>query len=111
MPEDKNRISKILLIFYWVLLLVSCAVIVSIIITQYFWEPPTQSIENFTPKNEAVEVKPERGDIMDCNGKLLAISTPLYNVYMDCYVLKAEFDADKKEGKNKNEKWLAKSEI
>lgn len=92
MPEDKNRISKILLIFYWVLLLVSCAVIVSIIITQYFWEPPTQSIENFTPKNEAVEVKPERGDIMDCNGKLLASSTPIYTVRLDCQIQKEELE-------------------
>ena len=89
-PEDKNRISKILLAFYWALLLLSCVVIGKIIYIQYIWEPPQQSIENFTPNNESVEVKPERGNIMDCNRKLLASSTPLYTIRLDCQIQKEE---------------------
>ena len=91
-PEDKNRISKILLVFYWALLLLSCVVIGKIIYIQYVWEPPKQSIENFTPNNESVEVKPERGDIMDCNRKLLASSTPLYTIRLDCQIQKEELE-------------------
>ena len=90
MPEDKNRISKILLVFYWVLLLVSVAVLISLVNTIYIWEPPTQNIEHFTPKNEAVEIKPERGNIMDCNRKVLASSTPLYTIRLDCQIQKEE---------------------
>ena len=91
-PEDKNRISKILLVFYWALLFLSCIVIGRIIYIQYIWEPPTQSIENFTPMNTSVEIKPERGDIMDCNRRLLASSTPLYTVRLDCQIQKKELE-------------------
>ena len=91
-PEDKNRISKILLVFYWALLFLSCIVIGRIIYIQYIWEPPTQSIENFTPMNTSVEIKPERGDIMDCNMRLLASSTPLYTVRLDCQIQKKELE-------------------
>jgi cell division protein FtsI/penicillin-binding protein 2 len=91
-PEDKNIISKILLIFYWALLLLSCIVIGRIFYIQFIWEPPTQSIENFTPHNTSVEIKPERGDIMDCNRKLLASSTPLYTIRLDCHIQKSELE-------------------
>ncbi len=91
-PEDKNRISKILLIFYWALLLLSCIVIGRIFYIQFIWEPPTQSIENFTPHNTSVEIKPERGDIMDCNRKLLASSTPLYTIRLDCQIQRSELE-------------------
>ena len=85
-PEDRNRISKILLVFYWVLLFASVAVIAKIIYIQYIWEPDPQTLENFIPKNEKVEIKPERGDIMDCNRRLLASSTPLYTIRLDFLV-------------------------
>ena len=87
-PEEKNRISRILLIFYWALVLVSIAVIVSLVNTIYIWEPPTQNIEHFTPQNKPVEIKPERGNIKDCNGRLLASSTPLYTIRLDCQIQK-----------------------
>ncbi|MBE6215455.1 MAG: PASTA domain-containing protein [Bacteroidales bacterium] len=89
-PEDRNRISKILLVFYWVLLFASVAVIAKIIYIQYIWEPDPQTLENFIPKNEKVEIKPERGDIMDCNRRLLASSTPLYTIRLDCQIQKKE---------------------
>lgn len=92
MPEDKNRISKILLAFYWVLLLISVFVLISLVNTIYIWEPPTQNIEHFTPKNEPVEIKPERGNILDCNGKVLASSTPLYTIRLDCQIQKEEME-------------------
>ena len=89
-PEDRNRISKILLIFYWILLFLSLIVIGKIIYIQFIWEPPTQCLENFIPNNKKVEIKPERGDIMDCRRRLLASSTPMYTIRMDCEIQKAE---------------------
>ena len=91
-PEDRNRISKILLVFYWVLLFASVVVICKIAYLQFIWEPDAQTLENFIPRNKKVEVKPERGDIMDCNRKLLASSTPLYTVRLDCQIQKRELE-------------------
>jgi cell division protein FtsI/penicillin-binding protein 2 len=55
------------------------------------------------------EIEPERGAIMDCNGKLLAFSTPMYNVNMDCTILKDDFAKDEKEGKEKEAAWRAEA--
>ena len=66
----------------------------------------------FQPKRDKNEIEPQRGSILDHNGKLLALSTPMYNVYMDCYVLKEEFETmkDREEGKKKEDQWVAKAE-
>lgn len=46
---------------------------------------------------------------MDCNGKLLAFSTPMYNVNMDCTILKDDYAKDEKEGKEKEAAWRAEA--
>lgn len=88
--QDKHRISRILWFLYCIFLIASLVVIGKIIYIQYFWEPKEQTVENFLPKNTEEDIKPERGSIYDCNGKLLAISTPLYTVHVDCQVLKSD---------------------
>ena len=93
--EDKHRISKILWFLYCSFLVLSVVLILRIINIQYFWEPDPDTVEYFQPRKYEKKSKPERGAIMDMNGKLLAISTPLYNINMDCAVLKEEFRAGK----------------
>ncbi len=88
--EDKHRISKILWTLYCLFLVASIAVIVKIFYIQNIWEPDTQTIEEFLPDNKKEIVRPERGDVLDCNGRLLATSTPLYTVRMDCQIQKNE---------------------
>ena len=95
LQEDKHRISKILWFLYCSFLILSAVLIVRIINIQYFWEPDPQTVEYFQPRRYESKTKPERGAIMDMNGKLLAISTPMYNINMDCAVLKDEFRAGK----------------
>ena len=63
--NEKNRISRILLGFYWLLLFISFLVVCKIVYIQFIWEPDPQTIEHFIPKNRKKEIKPERGDIMD----------------------------------------------
>ena len=93
--EDQHRISKILWFLYCIFLILSVVLIVRIVDIQYFWEPNPQTVEYFQPRRYESKTKPERGAIMDMNGKLLAISTPMYNINMDCAVLKDEFRARK----------------
>lgn len=93
--EDKHRISKILWFLYCLFLILSVVIIIRIVNIQYFWKPDPQTVEYFQPRRYENKTKPERGSIMDMNGKLLAISTPMYNINMDCAVLKDEFRARK----------------
>ena len=93
--EDKHRISRILWFLYCSFLVLSAILIFRIINIQYFWEPDPDTVEYFQPRRFEKKTKPERGAIMDKNGKLLAISTPLYNINMDCAVLKEEFRTGK----------------
>lgn len=88
--KDKNRISKVLWVFYCVLLAASLVAIGRIIYLQYIWEPDAQTLKYFTPQSKRAVVKPERGEILDCNGKILASSTPLYTIRLDCQIQKKE---------------------
>lgn len=86
--QDNERASKTLWGIYILMLFVSFAIIGKIIKIQYFWEPDPKTINLFTPRVTKETIKAERGSILDCNGKELAISTPIYEVRMDCQVRK-----------------------
>ena len=113
LQEDKHRISKILWFLYCSFLVLSIVLIFRIINIQYFWEPDPQTVEYFQPRRYESKTKPERGAIMDVNGKLLAISTPMYNINMDCAVLKDEFRARKsvKETDSLERDWRSKARL
>lgn len=108
--RQKRRASIVLTAFHILFLTAAIAIIVKIVILQYFWEPDPKYVSYFQPKKSRQELDPERGAIIDHNGKLLAMSTPMYNVYMDCYILKEEHDRDKEKGAEKEEKWVKKAQ-
>ena len=89
--KKQDWISILLWVFYCVFLALSIAIICKMINIQFVWEPDPEYVRYFQPKHEQVITKPERGTILDRNGKLLAISTPMYNINMDCTVRKDEF--------------------
>ena len=89
--KKQDWISILLWIFYCGFLVLSIIIIGKMIKIQFFWEPDTEYVRYFQPKHEQVITKPDRGTILDRNGKLLAISTPMYNINMDCTVRKEEF--------------------
>ena len=89
--KKQDWISILLWVFYCVFLVLSVVIIGKIVKIQYGWEPDAEYVRYFQPKHELVITKPERGAILDHNGKLLAISTPMYNINMDCTVRKEEF--------------------
>ena len=85
--------------------------IIRIIDIQFFWKPDPDTVSYFQPRRYENKTKPERGAIMDMNGKLLAISTPLYNINIDCAVLKDEFRTGKtaKETDSLERAWRTKA--
>ena len=100
--NDRLWSSKLLWAFYWVFILASIILLVRITYLKIFWEPNPQTAHLFRPKNEKSVIKPERGAIIDHNGKILAITTPLYDIFMDCAVQK-----NTKKGK---ESWESKAD-
>ena len=110
MDRQKRRASNVLTAFHILFLTAAVAIIVKIFIIQYFWEPDPKYVSYFQPRKAKQELEPERGAIIDHNGKLLAMSTPMYNVYMDCYVMKEAHDNDKEKGREKEQKWVEKAQ-
>lgn len=107
---ENKRPSRVLMYFYLGFLTLSVIAAAKIWWIQKSWEPNPKFVKEFLPSKHLEQIQPREGSIMDRNGKILAISTPLYDVYMDCYVQKKHYDKDKKNGKRKNEEWLAKAD-
>lgn len=107
---ENKKPSRVLMYFYLGFLCLSVIVAIKIYRIQNSWEPNPKFVKEFLPSKHLEQIQPREGTIMDRNGKILAISTPLYDIYMDCYVQKKHYDKDKKNGKRKNEEWLAKAD-
>ena len=84
----RDRIGVILYLLYVVLLLASVVLILRIIGIQLFFNPDPKIEAALTPSNTVSIIEPARGNILDAEGRLLAISCPTYQFYMDCTVLK-----------------------
>lgn len=108
--KDNKRTSRVLMYFYVFFLALSGVIGVTIYRIQHSWEPDPEYIREFLPQNSLQKTQPRRGTIIDHNGKLLAISTPIYDIYMDCCVLKSHYDKDEKNGDELENKWLQKAD-
>lgn len=107
--KNRDRIGVVLYGFYIVLLLMSVLLIAKFAYLEIFFKPDPTIYKVLTPTNSSREIEPARGNIIDCEGRLLAMSTPSYQIAMDCTVLRDKFAADKKEGSQKEAEWLAKA--
>ena len=107
----KDRIGLVLYVFYLVLLLLAVGVGVKLVYFQLFWKPNPRIERALTPSNVKRIEEPVRGNIIDCNGRLLAMSYPVYDIHIDCTVRRAEFARLKDQDKRQlaEEAWLEKS--
>ena len=110
--ENRNGgIGMILFGLYILFLCLAVVIIGRILYIQLFYKPESVYVENFTPASRKVAVTPERGAILSHDGKILAASTPKYQIAIDCTVRKQEYaELDNKEKGEKLEAiWLAKA--
>ena len=107
---ENKRPSRVLMYFYLFFLFVSVVVVIKIYSIQNSWEPNPEFVKEFLPSKHLEQTQPREGTILDHNGKVLAISTPLYNIFMDCCVQKDHYANDKKKGEEKEDKWMKKAE-
>ncbi len=113
MTENQNnkksdRIGIVLYSFYIVLLVISVMIAGKLVYFRYIWEPDPKIAGPLTPKVEVRLEEPVRGNILDCEGRLLAMSYPVYDIYMDCTVMKDYYAGlkDRDRGAFKEKEWM-----
>lgn len=107
-----DRISMILLFIYIVVLLISALIIGKLIYIQKSWEPDKSIAKYFLPPAEKYTIAPDRGAIIGCGGEILAMSTPMYELRMDCTVRKEYFQKKMRKnptGDNLEQQWQDKA--
>ena len=87
-PKKRDRIGVILYLLYVALLIASLVLFLRLAQIQLFFRPDPKIESALTPSNTVTVIEPARGNILDAEGRLLAISCPTYQFYMDCTVLK-----------------------
>ena len=101
----RDRISWILFNTHIVFVLLAIALVVRIVWIMVAYKPMPEIERLLKPKVSLVKLEPVRGSILAKDGRLLAVSAPLYQVHMDCTVRKTEFARKK----NREAQWLAKA--
>lgn len=113
-PKDAARsdggmdtVSRLLYVIYFVFLALSVWIVVRIvrIRTRYTVDPKVAHL--FRPVDRKVAEEPARGSIIAEDGRLLAISMPVYQVYMDCAVQRDIYRADAEHGAEREAAWQA----
>ena len=103
----KDRVGFILDLFYAFIFCLSIAIFAKIIYIQVTYRVDPKVAHFFRPANTKRAEQPRRGAILSHDGRILAISTPLYQVYMDCTVQKDLFRQDKEHGEELEKEWRA----
>ena len=111
--KKRDRIGMVLYIFYVLLLIVTVLVIAKLVYFQLIWKPEPRIAGALTPSIVKRTVEPVRGNIIDCNGRLLAMSYPIYDIHMDCTVMKAEYGKmkNREKGQMKEQEWVEKARL
>ena len=109
--KSADGIGMTLFGLYIVFLFLTIIIVGRIIYIQIFYTPENVYVEKFTPSSRKVVTEPERGAILSCDGRVLAASTPKYQIGMDCTVRKEEYRKldDRKEGERLEAEWMAKA--
>jgi len=105
--KKRDRIGLVLSYFHIGFLILALFIIGRIIFINYSWEPDKDIVKYFLPPSTRNVIQPDRGAIIASDGRLLALSTPMYQLYMDCTVRKEYFaEQKKKDGRDYEKEWL-----
>lgn len=91
--KKRDRIGMVLYTIYLLLLVASVLILGKVAWTQLLFKPDPEIAEALTLNAMPTPVEPARGNIIDCEGRMLALSYPVYQLYMDCTVLKDDIES------------------
>ena len=106
-----DRAAKSLLGIYLLCLVFSIVMIGRLFYLQFIFTPDPLLEKYLTPKSRKEILEPVRGSILSHDGRLLASSAPMYQIYMDCTVMKESYatDKNKERGIRHEQEWLDKA--
>ena len=87
----RDRIHVVMFFLSMVFLLLGAAILVRIVQIQATYTVDDRVIDLFRPRVVKHTEHPVRGRILATDGRPMAISAPLYDIYMDCTVRKQEY--------------------
>ena len=96
--ENRDRIHMVMVGLTTLFIILSVGILVCIGHIQATYSVDRKVINLFRPRPDKYVEEPKRGRILAEDGRPLAITSPLYDIYMDCTVRKSEFEEiDRKE--------------
>ena len=101
--ENRDRIHMVMVFLTVLFILLSVGILICIGHIQATYSVDKKVINLFRPRPDRYVEVPKRGRILAEDGRPLAITAPLYDIYMDCTVRKSEFEEmDNKERRRLN---------
>ena len=98
--ENRDRIHMVMYGLTLLFVLLSLGILICIGHIQATYSVDKKVINLFRPRPDRYVEEPKRGRILAEDGRPLAITAPLYDIYMDCTVRKSEFEEiDRKEAR------------
>ena len=109
--KGKDRVSVTMSVINAMTVILVIVIFVKMGIIQATFNVDPELMKYFKALDQEQTENPNRGNILDCKGNYLAITTPMYQVYMDCTIRKKEFEEmkDKKAGSEEEAKWREKA--
>ena len=104
----KDRIGRSVHWLYVLFLLISIALVTRLVYIVVRFQPDPQIAGALAPRSIRVTYEPARGAILSRDGDILALTLPIYDVYMDCTVQKSTF-AQKNGTDSLEAAWMAKA--
>lgn len=108
--NQQDRISFILFTTHAIFLLLAVVILIRICWIICAYKPMPEIVKYLKPGVSKEEIDPKRGSIMAQDGRYLAISTPMYRVFMDCTVRKDYYKNRGDVGKKEEAEWLKKAQ-
>ena len=113
-PKKKvDPVGRGLYRLYVLFLIGSILLVGRLIYIQFLWQPNPKVSHALTPTSVKKTIVPARGAILSDDGRLLAMSLPIYDINMDCTVMKGSYDkvreTDKAKGDSLENAWMKKA--
>ena len=102
----RDRIHVVMFFLSLLFLALGAAILVRIVHIQATYNVDPRVIDLFRPRVQKYVETPVRGRILATDGRPLAISAPLYDIYMDCTVRKEDYAEPGKDSLERQ--WRAK---
>ena len=90
--ENRDRIHLVMVFLTWAFIALTVGILICIGHIQATYTVDDRVVNLFRPRPDRFTETPKRGRILAEDGRPLAITTPLYDIYMDCTVRKSEFE-------------------